>query len=120
MSAPETMEKLGLCAYTAYAKNMHRVGGWEIKPWAKLGYEQMGSWTHAANNVVVRVACFGFPRPMDPVEQATEAERCAAWLLHVADGGNAGSEMQLRMLLRTSAGLLSQLAAPLAEGSAHG
>lgn len=115
MSAPETMERLGMGAYAAYAKNMSRVMGWEIKPWSKLPSDQMSSWTHAANNVVVRVAAFGFPRPLGTVEDAREAARCAEWLVHLADGGDAGSEVRTRMLLRTAAALLTSNASAAGE-----
>ena len=107
MNTPDTLEKLGSCAYTAYAKNMNRVMGYEITPWSKLPWNQMNSWHHAANNVVARVAAFGYPRPLEPVEEAREAARCAEWLMHVADGGDAGSGLQMRSLLRTAAQLLA-------------
>lgn len=108
MNAPETMEHLGRCAYTAYAQEINRVVGHEVKPWTSLPWEQMRGWHHAANNVVVRVAAFGYPRPLAAADEAREAGRCAEWLLHVADGGDAGSDMQMRMLLRTSAQLLQR------------
>lgn len=121
MSQPETMRHLGECAYTAFAKELCRVTGIESPAWNKLRGEQMRSWHHAANNVVARVAAFGFPRPLDALEDAREAKRCAEWLLHVADGGDAGSEMQLRSLLRTAAGLLTNHASRAdADGEAAG
>lgn len=119
MTAPETMMHLGECAYTAFAKELYRTTGIESPAWSKLRGEQMRSWNHSANNVVARVAAFGFPRPLDPIEDAREAKRCAEWLLHVADGGEAGSEMQLRFLLRTAAGLLTHHASrAVADGEA--
>jgi len=105
---PETMEHLGLCAYTAYAKEIERVNGPGARPWTSLPWEQMRGWQHAANNVVVRVAAFGYPRPLIAADEAREAGRCAEWLLHVADGGDAGSDVQLGMLLRTAARMLQQ------------
>lgn len=107
MSQPETMRHLGECAYTAFSKELYRVTGIESPAWNKLRGEQMRSWHHAANNVVARVAAFGFPRPLDALEDAREAKRCAEWLMHVADGGDVGGGSQLRALLRSAAGLLA-------------
>ncbi|AFU47337.1 hypothetical protein C380_18215 [Acidovorax sp. KKS102] len=101
------MSHLGECAYTAFAKELHRVTGIASPEWNKLRSEQMRSWHHAANNVVARVAAFGFPRPLDALEDAREAKRCAEWLLHVADGGDVGGSSQMRALLRSAAGLLA-------------
>ncbi len=106
-SVPETIKQLGECAYTAFAKELYRNTGIESPNWNKLRFEHMRGWHQAANNVVARVAAFGYPRPLDAVEDAVEARRCAEWLMYVSDGGDAGSEVRTRLLLRTSARLLA-------------
>ncbi|MBD9395758.1 hypothetical protein [Acidovorax sp. ACV01] len=120
MSTPETMERLGMSAYAAYTKKLHGLKGLEMAPWAKLPWDQMGGWTHAANSVVARVAALGYPRPLGAAEDAREARRCAEWLMHMADGGDAGGEVQTRMFFRTAAAQLASKAASSARVDASG
>ena len=105
-SAPATTDQLAQDAYHAYAKERTRLGGAKALEWERLSQAEIKGWQQATGTIASHVAFTGCPRPMDLVAGVSEARRCAEWLLHLADGGDVGSDAQLRMLLRTAAGLL--------------
>lgn len=113
-TAPITTEQLAEAAYHAWAKESQRLGGPAAAEWSRLSRAENKAWLQATSTVASHVAFTGCPRPLDLAGNVCEASRCAEWLLHVADGGDAGSEAQLRMLLRTAAGLLVR---PIHPGS---
>ena len=118
MSTPATIEYLGQSAFHAYAKELKRLTGVDSRSWIQLPSEQMRCWHQAANTVVAHVAAFGYPRPTGSLEDSLrEAGRCADWLRHVADGGDAGSHVRFLLLLRTAASELDRLRELAAHGS---
>ncbi|MBF9263595.1 hypothetical protein [Paracidovorax cattleyae] len=105
-TAPATTDQLAQDAYHAYAKERRRLGGAGVPEWTRLSRAEAKGWLQATTTIASHVAFAGCPKPLDLAGDVCEATRCAEWLLHLADGGDAGSEAQLRMLLRTAAGLL--------------
>ncbi|WCM88536.1 hypothetical protein [Acidovorax sp. NCPPB 3576] len=105
-TAPTTTDQLAQDAYHAYAKERTRLGGAKAPEWERLSQAETKGWQQATSAIASHVAFTGCPRPLDLAGGVCEAKRCAEWLLHLADGGDVGSDAQLRMLLRTAAGLL--------------
>lgn len=105
-SAPSTTDQLAQDAYHAYAKERMRLGGAKASEWERLSQAEIKGWQQATSTIASHVAFIGCPRPLDMAGGVCEAKRCAEWLLHLSDGGDVGSDAQVRMLLRTAAGLL--------------
>ncbi len=116
-AAPQTIEELAQTAYQSYVKEQQRLGNSSVLNWSSLSRDTKKAWQQAASTIASQVAFAGCPRPMDPAGDTREASRSAEWLLHIADGGDPGSEAQLRMLLRTAAGLLVRPITPQAQQS---
>ncbi|GKS97016.1 hypothetical protein [Acidovorax sp. SUPP2825] len=109
-SAPTTTDQLAQDAYHAYAKERMRLGGAKASEWERLSQTEINGWQQATSTIASHVAFTGCPRPLDMAGGVCEAKRCAEWLLHLSDGGDVGSDAQVRMLLRTAAGLLGSAA----------